>query len=56
MAGLGCGPSISEFDSHPTPQMEDAAEGTATSLENWSIGNCRGSIPPSSSYPLEAEK
>ncbi|MEH1907574.1 hypothetical protein [Nostoc sp.] len=36
--------------------MEDAAEWTATKLEPWSTANCRGSIPPSSSYPPEAEK
>lgn len=36
--------------------MEDAAEWTATGLENQGMGNCRGSIPPSSSFPPEAEK
>lgn len=36
--------------------MEDAAEWTATGLENQGMGNCRGSIPPSSAYPPEAEK
>lgn len=36
--------------------MEDAAEWMATGLENQSTANCRGSIPPSSSFPPEAEK
>ncbi|MDZ8258735.1 hypothetical protein [Nostoc sp. ChiQUE01b] len=42
--------------------MEDAAEWTATGLENQGMGNCRGTlrdlatIPPSSTYPPEAEK
>lgn len=34
--------------------LEDAAEWSATGLENQGMGNCRGSIPPSSVDALEA--
>ncbi len=40
----------------PLLSREDAAEGTATGLENQGAGDRRGSIPPSSVCPLEAEK
>ncbi len=38
------------------PSMEDAAEWTATGLENQGMGNCRGSIPPSSSFSTWSRK
>lgn len=43
MAGLGYGPRISEFGSRPTPQVEDAAEGTnrvKTISSYTEISNC----------------
>ncbi len=54
METLVCGTSYSGFDSRQTPS-EDAAKWSATGLENQGRVTPRGSIPPSSLYPLKAE-
>lgn len=51
---LVCDTSHSGFDSRQTP-LEDAAKWSATDLEHQGRVTPRGSIPPSSLYPLEAE-
>jgi hypothetical protein len=54
VAALVCDASLSGFDSRQTPS-EDAAKWLATGLENQGRVVPRGSSPPSSFYPLEAE-
>lgn len=51
--GLVCDTSVSEFNSRQSPQMEGAAEWTATGLENQGEVILRGSIPPPSSLALK---
>lgn len=53
---LVCGTSNYPVQASSDTLKEDAAEGTATGLENQDTGNCRGSSPPSSSIHTEAEK
>jgi hypothetical protein len=53
--GLDCDPSVSEFNSRQSPQMEGIAKWLATGLENQDIAHAVGVRFLCSPYPPKAE-